>query len=274
MPKAIDTFGGKKLQELVKGSAGEWQNDVEAIPGTIMDLIFRGYDIVGKSPSLFNDLLELKAVHRVNDKPGHSVSISNLGSYNTICSRACYFPPLDVDGEALLRSAMSSAKAWAKLGMLFISIFGAFLQKGIISTILILPDAFSTFLKSLTATKGSSIRNRKIGGFAVKRDGSVVDINDQTTVYAPISDSSGSDLFDEDHNSEEHIVAQPGSVVSLVGRTAFPCVCEVPPSSAPLFSEAGAMVVSQGITWQSLYLVLLGSNLVFAEPERRYVALL
>lgn len=62
-----------------------------------------------------------------------------------------------------------------------------------------------------------------------------------------------------------------GSVVSFVGHTAIPCVCEAPPSSAPLFSNGGSKVVAEGITWQSLYLILLGRHLVLAEPERRYV---
>jgi len=37
---------------------------------------------------------------------------------------------------------------------------------------------------------------------------------------------------------------------------------------APLFSAEGANVVSQGITWQSLYLVIIDKILVLAEPER------
>jgi hypothetical protein len=75
-------------------------------------------------------------------------------------------------------------------------------------------------------------------------------------------------MFGVDASDASYVDACPGTVLNLVGKVAFPCVCEVPPSSAPLFSEAGAKVVSQGITWQSLYLVLLGTDLILAEPEK------
>jgi hypothetical protein len=130
-------------------------------------------------------------------------------------------------------------------------------------------DALSTLLNSLVPTEAQGIRHKSLGGLAAKGDGSVVATNDSQTVYAPISEFFCNTLFEEDRD-DIYIETRPGTVVSLVGHTAFPCVCEVPPSSAPLFSEAGAKVVSQGITWQSLYLVILGRNLVLAEPERRY----
>lgn len=123
-------------------------------------------------------------------------------------------------------------------------------------------------LNSLVPSDGRTVRQRDIGGFLVKTDGSLVATNDPHTVYAPLSEHFWNALFEEDRD-ETFVEARPGTVVSLVGHTAFPCVCEVPPSSAPLFSEAGAKVVSQGITWQSLYLVILGRNFVLAEPERR-----
>jgi len=124
-------------------------------------------------------------------------------------------------------------------------------------------------LNSIVASNSNSIRDLpKMGGFAVKRTGRVVSTSKDTCVYAPISDHFLNTLLDFDGDAA-HIEAQSGKVVSLVGHIAFPCVCEVPPSSAPLFSTAGAKVVSQGITWQSLYLVILGRHLVLAEPERR-----
>jgi hypothetical protein len=124
-------------------------------------------------------------------------------------------------------------------------------------------------LNSFVATGGSTVRDlKKIGGFAVKRSGYTVATNRDTSVYAPVSEHFLGALFEFDGDSS-HVDASPGKVVSLVGHIALPCVCEVPPSSAPLFSAAGAKVVSQGITWQSLYLVLLGRHFVLAEPERR-----
>lgn len=136
-------------------------------------------------------------------------------------------------------------------------------------TVLFNTDAFSTMLNSFVATSGTTIRDlKKVGGFAVKRNGYIVATTRESSVFAPISEHFLNALFEFDGDSS-HIDATPGKVVSLVGKVALPCVCEVPPSSAPLFSAAGAKVVSQGITWQSLYLVLLGRHFVLAEPDRR-----
>jgi len=53
---------------------------------------------------------------------------------------------------------------------------------------------------------------------------------------------------------------QIGSVVTLVGRTTYPCVCEISKESDSLFTEGGRCVVAEGVKWQSLYLVLLSNN--------------
>ncbi|KAL7522681.1 hypothetical protein ACHAWX_007364 [Stephanocyclus meneghinianus] len=58
-----------------------------------------------------------------------------------------------------------------------------------------------------------------------------------------------------------------GSVVCLVGKAAFPCVCEVSPSFASLFTGR-TCVSNEGVQWQSLYLVVVGRYVVLAEPER------
>ena len=102
----------------------------------------------------------------------------------------------------------------------------------------------------------------------MNRDGQVVSIDKSTSVYAPISEHFLRALFDFDGESS-HVDTHPGKLVSLVGHVALPCVCEVPPSCAPLFSAAGAKVVSQGITWQSLYLVMLHNHFVLVEPDRQ-----
>jgi len=63
------------------------------------------------------------------------------------------------------------------------------------------------------------------------------------------------------------ITAAPahGSPVGLVGKAAFPCVCEVSSSFAPLFSGR-TCISNEGIQWQSLYLVVVGKWAVLAEP--------
>lgn len=120
-------------------------------------------------------------------------------------------------------------------------------------------------LKSLSSNGATAIRHQeKIGGFAVTRAGNIVSTPNDC-VYAPISKAFLDALLDEGTRKDD---STPGNVVSLVGQVALPCVCEVLPSCAPLFSAAGAKVVSQGITWQSLYLVLIDRYLVLAEPDR------
>lgn len=63
-------------------------------------------------------------------------------------------------------------------------------------------------------------------------------------------------------------LALPGSIVTLVGRAAFPCVCEITSSSAHLFKDDSSAVVAAGIKWQSLYLVIVGRRMILAEPEK------
>jgi len=123
-------------------------------------------------------------------------------------------------------------------------------------------------MNALQKTNADAIKAEKLGGFVVNRDGSSLKSDRPDVLHSQLSESLCQTIFDEDE-VKSIANALPGRVVSLVGHTAFPCVCEVPPSSAPLFSPAGAKVVSQGITWQSLYLVLLGRNFVLAEPEPR-----
>ncbi len=124
-------------------------------------------------------------------------------------------------------------------------------------------------LNSLVATHGSTIRDlENLGGFAIKRDGHIVSTKKETCVYATISDHFLNAFFGF-NGDISHVHADPGKVVSLIGHLALPCVCEAPPSSAPLFSPAGAKVVSQGITWQSLYLVMLGRHFALVEPDRQ-----
>lgn len=140
-----------------------------------------------------------------------------------------------------------------------------------------LSDAFSALIQDLAATKGQAIQKIHLAGFAISRNGSTVSTTEsyekdvRQSIFAPITHSLGTLLIDK---SEEEIQShrdrdqpQPGSVVGLVGRTAFPCVCEVPAANASLFADNVTSVVSEGVKWQSLYLVFLGGYMVLAEPE-------
>jgi len=123
-------------------------------------------------------------------------------------------------------------------------------------------------VSDLASTDGKALRGIKLGGIAAKHDGSVARTHDPNTIYSTISKGFWEILF-KDIQDNTAVEPHPGSVVGLVGHTAIPCVCEVPPTCAPLFSEAGAKVVSEGVTWQSLYLVILGRHMLLVEPERK-----
>ena len=204
-----------------------------------MDRVFRGD---ATSIALLDQLMRLKS----ESSSSMFVPVASRGTYKMLCKQSCQFPPLEPETfNAALREAVESACAWASM------------------------DAFCKILESAERTSGASIRRAVTGGIAVKEDSAIISTYKLGLSYGPVSRSLEDPLFEEDTSSESYTNAESGSVVSLVGRTAFPCVCEVPPACAPLFSAEGAKVVSQGITWQSLYLVILGWNLVLAEPERK-----
>jgi hypothetical protein len=241
IPFGLESLGDETLRPK-HDSLSSKEDLTEAYRGIIMDRMFRGDAF---SNSLLNHLLRLKA-----DPSDLFISVASRGSYDMLCRRSSEFPPLERGGfDGAIQNAVESARAWASL------------------------DAYSTVLSIATRGQGDSILQAIQGGVAVKQDGTVVPTYKLGVTYASISKSIEIPLLEEDKSADSYVEAHSGSVVSLIGLTAFPCVCEVPSSCAPLFSEAGAKVVSQGITWQSLYLVILGSNLVLAEPERKYVHL-
>ena len=94
-------------------------------------------------------------------------------------------------------------------------------------------------------------------------------------IFAPVEGHLASVLLDEEDNGDTESISRddsqrpkPGSLVGLIGRAAFPCVCEVSPDAASLFTDKGSCVIAEGIKWQSLYLVILGKYMMLAEPER------
>ncbi|KAK1738504.1 protein CLEC16A [Skeletonema marinoi] len=93
--------------------------------------------------------------------------------------------------------------------------------------------------------------------------------SDLSMSLAHLSSKFAIAMLDEVESSETGKVDAPthGSVVGLIGKAAFPCVCEVSSSFSYLFTGRSS-VLSEGIQWQSLYLVVVGKWAVLAEPER------
>jgi hypothetical protein len=93
--------------------------------------------------------------------------------------------------------------------------------------------------------------------------------SDLSMSLAHVSSKFAIAMLDEAETSEAGKGGAPahGSVVGLIGKAAFPCVCEVSSSFSNLFSGR-TCVLNEGIRWQSLYLVVVGKWAVLAEPER------
>jgi hypothetical protein len=90
-------------------------------------------------------------------------------------------------------------------------------------------------------------------------------------LLSPLPPPFSSLLFDEETSSSAtgSDIPQTGTVVQLVGKTAFPCVCEVTKESNPLFTDGEASVLADGIRWQSLWMVLMGKYMILAEPVKK-----
>ena len=95
------------------------------------------------------------------------------------------------------------------------------------------------------------------------------------SLFTPISPHYNTILFDQDISSSSHSsksnkngIPEAGSVVALVGRAAYPCVCEIAKESSGLFSDKSSSVVAEGVRWQSLYMVFLGKHMILAEPAK------
>lgn len=83
------------------------------------------------------------------------------------------------------------------------------------------------------------------------------------SIHSYLSKAFCDALTDAPEESSSSERPTPGSIVVLSGRTAMPCVCEV---SADMDTGSGAKMVVEGVTWQSLYLVFFGPDMVLAEP--------
>jgi len=213
--------------------------------------------------------------------PGY-VSIAQDSGIDDMCAFLCHDPTsleILVGDDATYRCGANSAVAHLRL------------------------DSFSNLLKNGMTMPDRLLRCNDVATFARHSEDMLEynssnnnhhhyrhNSNDHTTrtYLKTVSPSFTNLLFEEQTfstSSNNNINSlQIGSVVTLVGRTAFPCVCEVSKESDPLFADKGRFVVAEGVKWQSLYLVLLnnsnsasntnshhgsdeGGYLVLAEPD-------
>ncbi len=111
-------------------------------------------------------------------------------------------------------------------------------------------------VSALAKTHNSSVESSKYGEYKL---------------LSPLSHLFGELLFGEDVSSTANPspeTPQPGSIITLVGRSTFPCVCEVTVHTESLFTDGHSLVVAEGLKWQSLYLVLLGKHMILTETVK------
>ena len=90
--------------------------------------------------------------------------------------------------------------------------------------------------------------------------------NESRFLLAPLASKIQKILLDQDSFDSVKSDYKAGSIVSLVGKAAYPCVCEVKEENDSLFrGGGGSYVVSDGIKWQSVYLVISDSHMMLAE---------
>ena len=131
-------------------------------------------------------------------------------------------------------------------------------------------DAFACFIKQDLDITMLVQQERYLGVSALALSNKCLGEGNKNTdrvLLSPLADSFHSLLFDEDTSGTENI-PRSGAVVQLVGKTAFPCVCEVTKESNYLFSDSEVSVIAEGIKWQSLWMVLVGQYMILAEPVK------
>jgi hypothetical protein len=128
-------------------------------------------------------------------------------------------------------------------------------------------DALLALLRDLSATGGVAIHKSKLASLVVTRDRSskhmeMLNVEMSRQLHCVLSSKAVETLFGKDERSG---VPAQGSQIGLSGSV-VPCVCEAPADIAAFFSVEGSGVVAEGVTWQSLCLVIQNGILVFAQP--------
>ena len=127
-------------------------------------------------------------------------------------------------------------------------------------------DAFSVKLSKMSSSFGEKSQPRRRLSF-ISATVPGEDIPSQVdSTLAHISSKFAIAMLDEGESSDKKSIAPAhGSAVGLIGKTAFPCVCEVSSTFSSLFTGR-TCISNEGIQWQSLYLVVVGKWAVLAEP--------
>jgi hypothetical protein len=226
----------------------------EQMFGVIMNMFFLDYSDSPETIPVVEEFLRLKLSAGEEKRMECSLAIASQNDFDAMCFRIGKYllddlePDLVSIDSAELQLTRTSSRSLLEL------------------------DALLTFSRDLVSTGGIAFNDTSFAGIAVSPDGVITDMKGagirelSRQLVCPISPEMNDALFAKMDEEGESDVPVQGSVIPLVGSPAIPCVCETPASAAHLFACEDSGIVAEGVTWQSLYLVVLRGHLIFAQP--------
>lgn len=225
----------------------------EQIQGVMMNHIFFDTIEAGDTSPAIEHLVQLADVVNAGTRDS-LISVSFQSAFDSICSRVGKFLLEGVEADALQLSDKGEVQLAREDCMALLKV-----------------DALTTLLKDLASTNGGLLNQTDLAGVALSSDGSLTSLKDcfdrnvLKQVFSPVSSRVNAALLGENGIKEK--IPEPSSLIDMSGKALLPCVCEAPAHLASLFSDETTGVVSEGVTWQSLYVVLLEDVLVLVQPR-------
>jgi hypothetical protein len=246
-------MGGMALSPKGSPSINDPDYD-EQMVGAIMNMFFLDNSDSPEITPVVEEFLRLKLLADEEKRIECSLAIASQNDFDAMCNRI---------GKSLLDDLEPN----------LLSIDSAELQLTRTSARSLLKlDALLDLSRDLAGKGGVAFKDTSFAGIAISPDGVITDMKGagirelSLQIVCPISPDMNDALFANMHEDGASEVPVQGSIIPLAGSPAIPCVCETPASAAHLFASEDSRVVAEGVTWQSLYLVLVRGYLIFAQP--------
>jgi hypothetical protein len=239
----------------------------------LLDRFF--FDQAGKSMDSVVEKLSYLKEHGGNDDVSSEryryglevlTTISMIGTSALLCESMPVVDNMAFD-ESNVNSPFHFATTWA-LACLYLDAFCVKLTKMCDDK----KKSSSLFPEQNVGVSQRKLSYISLSGTSSRDDNSQI-VDSCSSSLAHISSKFAIAMLDEGEslerrancNSNNALPPVHGSAVGLVGKAAFPCVCEVSCASSNLFTGR-TCISNEGIRWQSLYLVVVGRWAVLAEP--------
>jgi hypothetical protein len=134
-------------------------------------------------------------------------------------------------------------------------------------------NAILLLLRNTADSPGVLRNNESIAGVAFLMNGTALSLKpdlsnkaERRQTYSSISPNLVEVLLSQSASATD--VPVTGTMMSLSGMVALPCVCETPASAAYLFADDDrCSVVAEGVTWQSLFVCTQDEHFILAQPQ-------